>query len=260
MFNRLFPACSQVGNGHNHSNDMFIKEYRDKIKGKRPDCVLILRSDNRYFLLEEDAQLGNELSGLPLKTVGEDKLLVTSFPLSELDDLLQKFVRANRRAVILEVPFYASVRCADDGMLTLHNARTLKRYHELNAMHPKEDDYAVFYAFNGKQYAEGIERLIAGGYIRRGEENAVIGFGGGGYGTEDGIDGFLGFYKQKIKMIADECDPYEVYCYEYNNHESFLSWDGDMGAIQIVIDYWGADTARTIKRFSPQYSIEQLAN
>lgn len=164
--------------------------------------------------------------------------------------------------VILEVPFYASVRYADDGMLTLHNARTLKRYHELNAMHPKEDDYAVFYAFNEKQYAEGIERLIAGGYIRRGEENAIIGFLGGAAVTARKmvLTASLASTSKKIKMIADECDPYEVYCYEYNNHESFLSWDGDMEAIQIVIDYWGADTARTIKRFSPQYSIEQLAN
>ena len=59
--------------------------------------------------------------------------------------------------------------------------------------------------------------------------------------------------------IKEDCDPQEVYCWEYNNHESFLSWDGDMGAIQVIIDIWGADVAKTIKRRSVCYSIDELS-
>lgn len=237
---------------------MFVKEYRDKFRSKHPDTVALLRSDNKYIMLEEDAQVAKELLGLSPVQSGNGHVDAASFGLEQLDTNLPKLIRAGHRVAILEVPFYVTVSSANDGMLYLHNAKTLKRYHELNAMHPKEDDYAVFYAFSKKQYAEGIEKLIAGNCIKRGEEGRIVSFGGGGYGTREGIDGFLGFYKQKIKTIAAECDPYEVYCYEYNNHESFISWDGDMGAIQIVIDYWGVDVARTIKRFSPQYPIDEL--
>lgn len=60
------------------------------------------------------------------------------------------------------------------------------------------------------------------------------------------------------RLIAEECDPYEVYCYEYNNHECGISWDGDLGAISLIVDYWGANVAHTIRRRSAQYSIESI--
>ena len=237
---------------------MFIKEYSDKIRSKHPETIALLLSDNKYIMLEEDAQAAKEVLGLSPVKLGSDQVDAAFFGLEQLDTNLPKLIRAGHRVAIIEVPFYATVSSSNDGMLYLHNAKTLKRYHELNNMHPNDSDYAVFYAFNKKQYAEGIEKLISSGYIKRGEEGKIRSFGGGGYGTKEGIDGFVGFYQRKIKRIAAECDPYEVYCYEYNNHESFISWDGDMGAIQIVIDYWGEDVARSIKRVSAQYSIDEL--
>lgn len=45
---------------------------------------------------------------------------------------------------------------------------------------------------------------------------------------------------------------------EYNNFESFIAYDGDVDAIRLVVDYWGWETAKSIKCFSAFYSIESL--
>jgi hypothetical protein len=43
-----------------------------------------------------------------------------------------------------------------------------------------------------------------------------------------------------------------------NNYESSIGFDGDVDAIRLVADYWGWETAKSIKRFSVCYSIERL--
>lgn len=45
-----------------------------------------------------------------------------------------------------------------------------------------------------------------------------------------------------------ECDPQEVYFYEYNNHECMIAWDGDKEAYDLIVGYWGEEVAKTIKR------------
>lgn len=58
--------------------------------------------------------------------------------------------------------------------------------------------------------------------------------------------------------IKNECDPQEVYCYEYNNHECCIAFDGDIEAIRLVAGIWGVETAKTIKRRSAFYGVEEL--
>ena len=36
------------------------------------------------------------------------------------------------------------------------------------------------------------------------------------------------------------------------------NWDGDEEAIKIIMQYWGEDVARTIRRVRPMYSIEEI--
>ena len=78
------------------------------------------------------------------------------------------------------------------------------------------------------------------------------------YGTQNGITDFINFYDDRNKAIPTECDPQEVYFYEYNNHESMFAWDGDLEAIKLIIDYYGADVARNIKRYNASMSVENL--
>lgn len=144
------------------------------------------------------------------------------------------------------------------GMMTWKNARTLDRYRELNSQHPDDKEYGVFFAFGNKQFSEGVKKLISRGYIKEGEEERIAGYGGGLYGLPSELVRFMDFYKDKRKRIASECDPQEVYCYEFNNHESMIAFDGDKDALQLVLDIWGADAARKVRRFCAFYSTESL--
>lgn len=143
-----------------------------------------------------------------------------------------------------------------EGGIRMLNAQTIKRYTEIKNNHPKSEDYAVFFAFSDKQFAEGYNGLIEKGFIKKGDK--VSPSFGGMFGTKDGINAFLGYYEERDKAIPKECDPQEVYFYEYNNHESMFAWDGDLEAIKLIIDYWGADVARKIKRYNASMSIENI--
>jgi hypothetical protein len=58
--------------------------------------------------------------------------------------------------------------------------------------------------------------------------------------------------------IKRYCDPQEVYYQEYNNHECCYSCVGDAEAIGVVLDIWGEDIARSLKRFSDCYTIDEI--
>lgn len=143
-----------------------------------------------------------------------------------------------------------------EGGIVMKDAKTVKRYREIRNQHPNADEYGVFFAFSDQQFSEGYNRLIEKGFIKKGDK--VCQSYGGMFGTKDGINAFLGYYENRGKAIPVECDPQEVYFYEYNNHESMIAWDGDLEAIKIVIDIWGVDVARKIKRYNASESIDSI--
>lgn len=107
-----------------------------------------------------------------------------------------------------------------------------------------------------------MERLISEGKIaqdyiapigvnlRQKDHSPVITFNGG--------ERLFKFYEDMEARIKSECDPQEVYCYEYNNHECCIAFDGDIEAIRLVARIWGVETAKTIKRRSAFYRVEEL--
>jgi hypothetical protein len=50
---------------------------------------------------------------------------------------------------------------------------------------------------------------------------------------------FFKFYDDSRAAIPKECDPQEVYFYEYNNHECMIAWDGDKEAYDLIVGYGG---------------------
>lgn len=70
---------------------------------------------------------------------------------------------------------------------------------------------------------------------------------GGLFGTKEGIEKFMGFYDKQTERIAAECDPQEVYNYEFDNHECSYTND-DTEAIKLVCSYFGLERALTVKR------------
>lgn len=141
------------------------------------------------------------------------------------------------------------------GVLDYKHAHTLKRYKELCDERCKVDvsKYDCFFAFSDKQFSEGLKSIRP---LQEGEK--LVSIGAGGYGTKEGAKRLFEFYDSINDKIRSECNPQEVYVYEYNNHECCLDWDGDLNAIRIIATVWGEDVARTIKRKNACYPIESI--
>lgn len=132
-----------------------------------------------------------------------------------------------------------------EGGVVMLNAQTVKRYRQIKDTHPDPANYNCFFAFGDRQFGEKITALRQ----KLGNPELKVCIGGGGlYGTKEGLEGFLDFYDKNLARIPKECDPQEVYFYEYNNHECMFSWDGDKDAMAVIRRYWGDDIAEKITR------------
>lgn len=143
-----------------------------------------------------------------------------------------------------------------DGAIKMINPKTIDKYRKIRSSHPDSSNYAVFFAFSIDQFNEGYKTLVERGQINDGEK--LLEGGGGLFGTKQGIEDFCNFYSNRDKAIPEECDPQEVYFYEYNNHECMIDWDGDTEAIKIILEIWGADVAKKIVRYNATMSIENM--
>jgi len=114
---------------------------------------------------------------------------------------------------------------------------------------PMED---CFFAFNNEQFAEGMQKFNL-------KQEDMRSGGMGLYGTSKGIEKFLSFYDDLSKRIGAECDPQQVYEYEFNNHECSYMGD-DTEAIKLVVSYFGDEKAKTVKRHNGCmiYTIDNL--
>lgn len=130
-----------------------------------------------------------------------------------------------------------------DGYLVISGAKTLDTYKELCQKEYEYNNPEIFFAFNDEGVKEKRKELGL-------EDKEVFHYGGGLCGTKEGLKKFT----EDMEAIREEkrkkCDPYEVYLYEYNNHESFISWDGDLEPARIIVRIWGKETLDSIKRLN----------
>ena len=141
-----------------------------------------------------------------------------------------------------------------DGYLIIENAQTIKHYNELTDERNRHEFEGIFFAFDNKQFEEGYEKvkhLLA-------PDEKLCRFYGGGYGVRKYIDAMYEYYDNVDKRIAAECDPQEVYYYEYNNFECCIAWEGDTNAIKVILRIFGEQAARKIKRYNQALTIDQL--
>lgn len=121
-------------------------------------------------------------------------------------------------------------------------------YAQYKDKHPEL--WECFFAFSNEQIAEGIKK-----HNLEGKElfNGI----GGLIGTKEGIKKVYAFYDNLNKEIAANCDPQEVYNYEFINHEcSYMNDDTD--AIKIIAATFGDEIAKTVKRRFAYVKIEDL--
>lgn len=139
-----------------------------------------------------------------------------------------------------------------DGYLVITNAKSIKRYQELKyevKYQPDCDKIGVFWAFTNEQFKEGYDKLVKLGHIKDGDKVLRVEDINGLFGTRDCLKKFFDAYKDVDNVIRDECDPQEVYLFEYNNYESFIAFDGDKSAYNTIRSIWGDEVAKTIRRF-----------
>jgi len=123
----------------------------------------------------------------------------------------------------------------------------MSKYTEIKDIQPELTD--CFFAFSNEQLSEGWNKIGRDKELRSG--------GNGLYGTVEGIKKLMADYDAISKRIGEECDPQEVYEYEYDNHECSYTND-DREAMKICISYFGEERAALIKRYHMWMSMEQL--
>ncbi len=101
------------------------------------------------------------------------------------------------------------------------------KYQDIQSEQPELKE--MFFAFSDKQFQEGKEKM---------KGKKILDGGAGAFGTKEGFEELKSFAKRIKERIKKECDPQEVYQYEYNNHECGYTGD-DTEALEIVKYYFG---------------------
>lgn len=103
------------------------------------------------------------------------------------------------------------------------------KYSEVKQFNPSMAE--CFFAFGNQQFAAGkVKAAIS--------DDAEIFSGGAGlYGTQAGLAQFRKELDDLHQAIMDNCDPQDVYDYEFSNHECGYTGD-DSIPLQIVADYF----------------------
>lgn len=109
-----------------------------------------------------------------------------------------------------------------------------------------------FFAFSKEQFNEGVTKHNL-------EGKKIYSSQGGLYGTQEGINELMNFYTNVNDRIAKECNPQEVYDYEFDNHECSITCD-DTDAMMIVLGIFTEEQCMNVKRKHGylNYSIEEL--
>lgn len=143
------------------------------------------------------------------------------------------------------LPSGLQYRIDENGSVDMRNPKTLRRYHELNNERDSMDCYKhdCFFAFSNQQFEEGKARIRP---LREGEKLCSV--GAGMYGTRDGIKSYFEEMRSFDKRIKEECDPQEIYFYEYNNFECMLSWDADEEPVKLIARIWGDEAVSQLVR------------
>ena len=136
----------------------------------------------------------------------------------------------------------------DDGFIRMENPQTTRLYHELR--YEKQPDLpamGIFCAFSNSQFEEGVASLKKRGFIKDTSElkKGPVGC----FGTSASFAKLYKAYDEIWEEIRTRCDPQEVYFYEFNNHETPYSWEGDMETMRLIVDIWGYDIAISLRRY-----------
>ena len=160
---------------------------------------------------------------------------VCQLPVSVL--FVQKEIKAQAKLKFKWIKF---IKTFNRPVQVFNHCKTImKTYSELKQQEPILSE--CFFAFSNSQFDEGVKLM--------GIEGKKI-FSGGGtglYGTQEGIQKLMDYYDNQDKEIAEQCNPQDVYAYEFNNHECSYTCN-DREAFAIVENIFGKEKASEVKR------------
>lgn len=133
----------------------------------------------------------------------------------------------------------------DEGGIVMKNAKTVNRYVEIDEEMFRINvlKFDCFFAFSDTQFDEGMRQIRK---LKDGE--TLVYYGSGLYGTEDGMRRYREARRAKKDRMKKECDPQEVYFYEWNNHECMYDWDAEGTVYRLVEDIFGEKKAKGLHR------------
>lgn len=126
---------------------------------------------------------------------------------------------------------------------------SISKYLEIKKTFPPMIE--CFYAFNEKQFVENREKAGIS------PDKKIYAYNGGLYGTKNGITNYLKDIDENLARIPKECNPQQVYNFEFDNHECKHSGE-DTEVIKLVVSYFGEEVAKTVKRRCAYVNIDDL--
>lgn len=114
----------------------------------------------------------------------------------------------------------------------------MKNYAEIKDTQPVL--FECFFAFSKEQFNEGKKKAGI-------EDKKILSGDSGLYGTKEGIQKLFSDYEKIDTEIAENCNPQDVYNYEFNNHECSYT-NSDEEPINIVVRIFGKERAKQVKR------------
>ena len=108
------------------------------------------------------------------------------------------------------------------------------------------DDLKIFFAFSDEQFDKSLKNLNETFGTNLTAQDLVGGFGNI-FGVKEDVNEFFRRIKEHGDKIPELFPAQKVYDYEFGNYECEYVCD-DEEAINIVVELYGADTARKVKR------------
>ena len=122
----------------------------------------------------------------------------------------------------------------------------MKTYKQIKDQQPVL--FECFFAFSNEQFTEGKKKAGI-------EDKKILDGGHGLYGTREGIQKLFDDYDKIDQEVAENCNPQDVYDYEFHNHECSYTND-DEQPINIVVRIFGKEIAKEVKRRFAYTEIE----
>lgn len=130
------------------------------------------------------------------------------------------------------------------GSVCMVKPKTIQKYKELCDQQLDLDSVGVFWAFSDEQFDKGLDKLKEKGMYS--DEDTLVAIDGGGFLPKKNMPALRELLDSRRQKKA-ECDPQEVYFYEYNECEGMYSC-GEENAYDIVEHIFGKERASKVIR------------